>query len=387
PLEQEVSRAIAARRARGIGAAPVLRRAIVLGAAMLAVLVAASAIVFSPVNRRLFDGHSVLFLAFLVCLASLYVGYVSRGYLSGNRRFGAYSALVGGEGVLRFLPAVAFAAVGWKTVGVYGLAFGIAPLVSAPIVLSSQRHLVKPGPQAPWGELSAALGYLVAASLLAQLLVNLAPIAVKVLSTRAQEPLAGRFLAGLVIARVPVVLFQAVLAALLPKLAHLAAKAEFKEFKTTLAKLLATVGILGVAAVAGAFVAGPFALKILFGSKFHLGRADFAFLSGASIVFIVALTFGQALIALRAYLSLTIGWVAGSLGFAAMIALVHGLLLRVELAFLSGSAASAVVLGVLLGVRLATGVAPLESEADQLLESLEPEADEAIGLSSPPSLP
>lgn len=387
PLEQEVSRAIAARRARGIGAAPVLRRAIVLGAAMLAALTVASAIVFSPIDHRLFDGHSILFLAFLVCLASLYVGYVARGYLSGNRRFGAYSVLVGGEGVLRFLPALAFAVVGWKTVGAYGLAFGIAPLISAPIVLSRQRHLVKPGPQAPWGELSAALGYLVAASLLAQLLVNLAPLAVKLLSTKAQQPLAGRFLAGLVIARVPVVLFQAVLAALLPKLAHLAAKAEFKEFRATLAKLLATIVVLGAAAVVGAFVAGPFALKVLFGSKFHLGRADFAFLSGASIVFIVALTFGQALIALRAYLSLTVGWIAGSVGFAALIALVHSLLLRVELAFLFGSAASAVVLGVLLAMRLATGIAPVESEADRLLESLQPQADETIGLSSPPSLP
>jgi O-antigen/teichoic acid export membrane protein len=387
PLEQEVSRAIAARRARGIGAAPVLRRAIVLGAAMFGVLVVTSAAVFSPVNDRLFDHHSVLFLAFLLSLASLYVGYVARGYLSGNRRFGSYSALVAAEGMLRLLPAVALAYLGLKTVGMYGLAFGIAPLISATLVLSRNRRLVAPGPQAPWGELTAALGYLVAASLLAQLLVNLAPIAVKLLSSPAQEPLAGRFLAGLVIARVPVVLFQAVLAALLPKLAHLAARGDFPEFTRTLRRLLATVTALGVAAILGAVALGQFALRMLFGAQFHLGRADFGYLSAASIVFIVALTFGQALIALRAYASLTVGWIAGSVGFAVVLAAVHGLLLRVELAFLLGSAVSAVLLGALLRLRVATGVAPVETDADQLLESLSPQADETLGLSSPPPLP
>ena len=38
PLEQEVARAIAARRAKGLGARPVVQRAIVLGGAMLGIL-------------------------------------------------------------------------------------------------------------------------------------------------------------------------------------------------------------------------------------------------------------------------------------------------------------------------------------------------------------
>lgn len=357
PLEQEVSRAIAARRARGLGAQPVLRRAIVLGAGMLAVFVVAASAAGGPITGKLFDHHVALFIGFLVALASLYVGYLARGYLSGNGRFGAYGVLVAAEGVLRFLPVAVFAAAGWAAVGPYGLAFAVAPLISAPMVLSRQRRLLTPGPQAPWGELTAALGYLVAASLLAQLLLNLAVLTIKILSTPAQQPLAGRFLAGVVIARVPVVLFQAVLAALLPKLARLAAKGEFKEFAKTTAGLLATVAVLGVVAVITAVVAGKFALTVLFGKQYHLERADFAYLSAASIVYIVALTLGQALVALRAYGALVVGWVAGVLGFLLAVSLVHGLLLRVELGFLAGSAASAVVLGVLLARRLASGQA------------------------------
>ncbi|HEU5001851.1 MAG TPA: hypothetical protein VFW71_03605 [Actinomycetota bacterium] len=354
PLEQEISRAIAARRARGMGAQPVLRRAIVLGAGMLAIFVVAATAAGAPITSKLFDHHLALFIGFLVSLASLYVGYLARGYLSGNGRFGAYGVLVGAEGVFRLLPVLFFAGVGWATVGPYGLAFAIAPLISAPLVLSRQRRLLTPGPQAPWGELTAALGYLVAASLLAQLLLNLAVLTIKVLSSPAQQPLAGRFLAGLVIARVPVVLFQAVLAALLPKLASLAAKGEFKEFARTTWGLLATVVVLGVVAVATAVVAGTFALTVLFGKQYHLQRVDFAYLSGASIVYIVALTLGQALVALRAYAALVVGWVAGVLGFLVAVSLVHTLLLRVELGFLAGSAASAVVLGVLLLRRLAS---------------------------------
>ncbi|GAC1372722.1 MAG: hypothetical protein NVSMB32_16400 [Actinomycetota bacterium] len=363
PLEQEVSRAIAARRAKGLGAQPVLRRAIVLGAAMLGLLFVASFLAMGPISSRLFDHHGVLFVAFLISLASLYVGYLARGYLSGNGKFAAYSVVVAGEGVLRLLPVAVFAFAGWHEVGPYGLAFGIAPLVSAPLVLLRQRHLVKPGPQAPWGELTAALGYLVAASLLTQLLLNLAPVTVKLLSGPAQQALAGSFLSGLVLARVPVVLFQAVLAALLPKLARLASMGKIKEFETSVKRLLVAVAGAGALAVVGAIVAGKFALALLFGSKFVLGRSDFGYLSAASIVFIVALTLGQALIALRSYGYLTIGWIAGTLGFGVAVAVVHPLLLRVEMGFLAGSATSAACLAVLLMRRLGKGgVEPASGE-------------------------
>ena len=70
-------------------------------------------------------------------------------------------------------------------------------------------------------------------------------------------------------------------------------------------------------------------------------------------MYIVALTLGQALVALRAYSALVVGWIAGVLGFAVAVSLVHALLLRVEIGFLTGSAASAAVLGVFLIRRLA----------------------------------
>jgi O-antigen/teichoic acid export membrane protein len=363
PLEQEVARAIAARRARGLGARPVLQRAIILGGAMLGILIVATTAVAGPITSHLFDHNGVLFLSFGICLASLYVGYLGRGYLSGNGKFTAYSWLVALEGISRLLPVVAFSAAGWAAVGPYGLAFGAAPLFAYPLVLARQRRLTSPGPEAAWGELTTALGYLVMAALLTQLLLNLAPVTVKLLAGSDQKALAGQFLAGLVIARVPVVLFQAVLAALLPKLAHLAASNKFKEFESTVLRLLAAIGALGVLAVIGATVAGNIALHVMNGPAYTLGRADFAFLSAASIVFILALTLGQGLIALRSYSYLSIGWLAGGLAFVAAVAAGHALLLRVEVGFLLGSTTSAIVLAALLVKRL-----PRTPEAQERLQ-------------------
>ena len=62
------------------------------------------------------------------------------------------------------------------------------------------------------------------------MLINGGVIAVELLATPAQEAAAGIFLSGLLIARVPLFLFQAVLAGLLPKLSHLAGLDLFDEF-------------------------------------------------------------------------------------------------------------------------------------------------------------
>ena len=352
PLEQEVSRAIAARRARGVGALPVLRRAVVLGAAMLGLLLVVAGLASGPITRRLFDHNRVLFLAFASSLASLALGYLGRGYLSGNGKFRAYSVLVATESMIRLIPVAVFAALGVAGAGAYGLAFGLAPLLSAPVVLSRERGLLGPGPEAPWGELTTALGYLVAASLMSQLLLNLAPLGVKVLSSPGQKALVGVFLAGLVLARIPVVLFQAVLAALLPKLARLAATSQLREFEVVLRRLLGAVLVLGAAAIVASLAGGQFALHLLFGPSYTLSRGDFGLLTTASIVFILALTLGQGLIALRAYALLMAGWVAGAAGFLLGLALAHPLLLRAELGFLVGSSLCTGLLGASLVLRL-----------------------------------
>src|SRR6185312_12035894 len=107
---------------------------------------------------------------------------------------------------------------------------GLAPLGAVAYGLRGRRGLAEPGPAAEWKELSSALGWLLAASLLAQALVSAGPLAVKLLATDQEQEVAGRFLAGLVIVRVPVYLFQAMAAAVLPDLSRLAASNRWADF-------------------------------------------------------------------------------------------------------------------------------------------------------------
>jgi len=157
--------------------------------------------------------------------------------------------------------------------------------------------LVTPGPGAPWSELSIALGYLLAGSVLGQFLVNAGPLTVKVLASPAEQ----RFLASLVIARVPLFLFQAVQASLLPKLAGLAGAGRHADFRRGLSRLLTAVLVVVVVAIIGAWTFGPWVVRLLFGEGFELGHHDLGLLAAASGAYMVALTFAQALIALSRY--------------------------------------------------------------------------------------
>src|SRR5260221_11208269 len=88
PVEQEVSRAIASRGARGQGAGPLVKRAAALGIGLLAILVVACLIAAPALNKDLFDGQWLLFLGFLLGGGGYFAGHFARGVCSGQRRFG-----------------------------------------------------------------------------------------------------------------------------------------------------------------------------------------------------------------------------------------------------------------------------------------------------------
>lgn len=352
PVEQEVARALAARRARGVGGGPVVRRALGAAVIMAAALVA-GAIAGTPLLlEHLFDDQVLLVVGLVFGLIGYAGEHLARGTLSGNDRFRPYGLLIGSEGVFRLAGCVALATLGVATAGPYGLAIGVAPFLAIAIALAGRRGLSLPGPKAPWSELSTNLGYLLAGSLLAQSLMNAGPLAVKLLAPPAQQAAAGRFLAGLVIARIPVFFFQAVQAALLPKLSGLAAAGRHGAFRLGLRRLLIVVGVIGIGATAGAFAVGPWVVRTLFGADFVLERRDLTYLAGASAFYMVALSLAQALIALRGHARAALGWASGVLVFLGVLAFTPGLLLRVERGFLAGAMASAAVMAIILLPRL-----------------------------------
>lgn len=371
PLEQETGRALSARLVQGLGGAPVVKRAALLGGALAAALVVV-ALALSPVLLdKLFNHQLGLLAGFLVALPAYAAMHLARGTLSGTRHFTAYGVLLGSEGILRLAAGAVLVVAGITYAGPYGLAMGLAPLAALVLVASRTRDVLQPGPEARWSELSKALGFLLSAQVLAQLLVNAAPIAAVVLASDGEREEAGRFGAGYLLARVPLFLFAAVQAALLPKLAGLAAAGRHDDFRTGLRRLLLVVVAVTVVATAVAFTLGPWAIRVAFGPDFELGRVNLAILAAASGFFMVATTLAQALIALEAYRRVVVGWAVGVVTFLVVVSFGNDLLLRVEMAFLWGSTASTLLMAGLLWQRMRAGRVP--RELDPLLDAIEHE--------------
>jgi peptidoglycan biosynthesis protein MviN/MurJ (putative lipid II flippase) len=90
----------------------------------------------------------------------------------------------------------------------------------------------EPGPPAPYAEVTPNLGWLLLGSVFAAALVNAGPLAATLLATDDEKHLVTQFTYGVLLARIPLFLFQAVQAALLPRLSRLAARNEIAEFRS-----------------------------------------------------------------------------------------------------------------------------------------------------------
>ena len=357
PLEQEVGRAVSARRVRGLGGGPVVKRAALLGGMLALAVIAVCGLAYHPLvyNHALFNGRAILLPALFIGIICYYVSYITRGTLSGNGRFGAYGIMYGAEGSIRLLACVVLFAIGVKSAGLYGFALAAPPIFAVALSLRGQRNLMKPGPEAPYSELSGALAWLLIGSVLAQLLSYASVFGVNRYATTSQQDLASHFITGLFIARVPLLLFQAVQAALLPKLAGLASAGEHEDFRSGMKRLIAVVLALCVSGTIAAGIIGPWVGKKLFASKWDLGSRDMFLLTLAATAFIFALTLAQGLIALKAYRENAIGWIIGIVGFVVAVEAGHDLILRNELAFLTGGVAAAIVMAAFLFPRMRRG--------------------------------
>lgn len=352
PFEQEVSRALANRWAQGLGAGPLVRQAGTLAAVLAGLLLLVTAAISPFLVDRLFDGEWLLLVGFALAIVGYAAVHVARGMLAGLGRFRGYSAYYMAENTLRFAGGVVLAIVGVAVAGPFGIVVGLAPAVALAIAMRGETDLSSPGPPAPWGELTKALGSLLAASVLTAFLLYAGPVAIELLADESESGEAGRFLAGLTIARIPVFLFQAVQAALLPKLSALAGAGRLIEFRQRLSRLLVSVSVIAVAGVVGAFIFGPTIIRLLFGEDFVIGRTDIALLAASSGAFMLAVALGQALIALSGQSQVAIGWLLGVITFLVVTAMGDDLLFRVELGLVSGSVVAAVVIGALAAFRL-----------------------------------
>jgi O-antigen/teichoic acid export membrane protein len=352
PLEQEVGRAASARRVAGLGAGPVVRRALLLGIGIAIGVMLLAAAGEGPLVGTFFNGQGLLLLGFLVAMAVYTLYYLSRGTLAGSARFGGYATILMVEGAVRIAAALVLLKAGVTNGGAFGLAISLPCLIGLAVVMPRQRGTAAPGPPAHWSELSAALGWLLTGSLLAQALMNVTPLATKALFSNGDPTAAGRVLNGLIVARIPLYFFQAIQASLMPKLSADAAAGRFDDFRLLLRRILLLAALVIVVSVAGMALLGPPILQIVFHSSRPLGRGDLALLALGSEGMMAAFALAYACIALRGYRGATAGWVAGSVALVLALVVLPGTLLRVELSFCVGVAVACAVMGIALAARL-----------------------------------
>ena len=351
PLEQEVGRAVAHRRAQGLGGGPLVHRAAKLGGVITAALVVISLLSAPLLNDQLYHGDLLFVPALAVGLVGFYVVHLTRGVLAGQGRFRAYGELLAAEGAIRLVGAVALAAAGVDQAGAYAMVLALAPFFAAAFALRRQRGLLPPGPAAPYSELSASLGWLLLSSVMMQALAYSSLLAVNILAGPGEKVFVAGFASAFFVARVPVLAFQAVQGTLLPKLAGLAGSGRHDEFRDGLKKLLAAVVIVAVGGVVGAYLLGaPVGAKLF--KDFAMGSAGLALLAAGSGAFIIALTLAQALMALGGHRLMTGAWALGLAVCVGVIATIPGLELRVELGYLFGSSASMVAMSLALWARI-----------------------------------
>lgn len=344
PLEQETARRVAAACAAGT---PVAREAGLVGSvsAVLALTGALLLLLADGSGVEAVGRGSGTWWALLAVTAASAVQMPVRGLLSGAGLLGRYGAVVAVEAVVRMVLAVLLVVLGVSSPGAF-LALVAAGAVASVLVAAPLRRgggvatSGSSGSSVP-GRLDVAragraVALLVVGTLTSQVLLNAGPVVLDALS-QPGEPGASRLLAGLSLARVPLFLFTAVQAALIPRLVAQAASGDLPGLRRTVARLLGVVAALTAAATLGSLLLGRPVVALLFGEGFALPGTDLALLSLAIGAYLVALSAAASLVALDAHAGVLRGWVAGLAVHAAVTAVVPDLLLRVELGFLAGA--------------------------------------------------
>ena len=357
PLEQEVGRALAHRTAQGVGGGPLVHRAARLGA-MLTAIMAIAAVATAPLYvKSFFHGDWLLIASLAVGLFGFAFMHLTRGTLSGNGRFRPYGMILAIDGAAKLMASIVLWQLGVHTAGPYGLCIALSPFLATGIALRGQHGLLQEGPPAPYSELSTSLGWLLAGSLLMQVLGYSVLLGVGVLRHHRDARVAAGLSSAFFVGRIPPLLFQAVQGTLLPKLAGLAGTGRHDDFKRGLRQLMVIVIAIAALGTAGAFAVGVPVGKLLFGAnKFNVTAVNLGLLVAGNGVFIIALTIAQALIALHGHKEAAVAWGIGVVAFLIGAVAISDLALRVEIGFLAGSVVTTLVMAWALLRRMRHGI-------------------------------
>jgi O-antigen/teichoic acid export membrane protein len=308
----------------------------------------------APIEDDLLSGDATAFAVLVAALVGFAAAYYARGFFAGTRRFGLYAALLLTEAVVRLAFVVVYAAGYTDDANVVLLGIAAAPLLSlavVPFVLASK-------PQAPGGDAgtaaaSPALGDRAeftlthgggfAAAVLLMMLGEQVIVGSGALFVRAAEgaAAAGFIFNMLMVARAPLLLFQAIAASLLPHLTTMRTRGDQtgdEAFRHSVRTTLLVIAAFAAAVTVGVVAIGPQVMQIAFGDKFTYDRLGLAVVAVGMGFYLSAATLNQAALAQAQARRAALCWVICATAFV-VINLLGGVdaVRRVEFGFMAVS--------------------------------------------------
>jgi O-antigen/teichoic acid export membrane protein len=334
PVEQLLSRTIAELDAHQRSIARPVRVAASIQLALAAVIVAVAFAFREEITDRLLDGRDFLFGVMVTAVIAFAAEFFVRGFLAGSRRFNVFAALllIDGCGRLAFSLAVAIGiAEGVDAVALGVVAGPTLSLLVVPWAVLGRTRGTRPPPVEPaTGDRSSAAadmpqftlargGGFAAAVLVMmlseQIFLNGGPLFVR---GEAGAAAAGFIFNVLMVARAPVVLFQAVAASLLPHLTRLRSTGGETSEETFRLSIRLTIGVVAAVAaltVAVILIGGPRLMQIAFGDEFTYDRTGLVIVAVGMGFYLSAGTLNQAALAQGQARRAAICWATCAVGF------------------------------------------------------------------------
>jgi O-antigen/teichoic acid export membrane protein len=350
PVEQTISRTVADHVARGEDARPAVRSAGWLTLLITSAAVAGCLLAWTPITDRLFGGEPILTVALIAGLAGYALSYFARGLVGGVQWFGGYGLVLLADGAIRFVLALPLLIVASQTVAAVAIAAAAVGGAVAPLFSRRRAALerVVGERRSERDDFGSAARFALPAAMIAgaeQVLVSGGPLLVLIAGGEGAAAAAGVLFAATLLVRAPVFLLQGVQASLLPSLTTFRARGDEKSLHRATVKVAVILAGFAVALAAGALVAGPFAMEVLYGDEFTAGRVDLALLCVGIGGFMAAGVFCQAALARSQAWEAARGWASGAALFVVLELMLPGSAFhRVSVAFAAGSVIAAVLL-------------------------------------------
>lgn len=352
-VELELTRSIADARARGVHETVVRSTALrhtglLAGVAALA-LAAAGPLLWQTLGNQL---SVVALLA--VGMASIAFSYWVRGPLAAARRYHRYTATFGIEAVVGLAGAAALAVTGVAAVPAWVAVFALAPLASLFVAAFSVRgdgqHAVNAMAADGTANMTSPgqFGWSTMLLFTSQALWNLGPVIVVYRLPEAPMIAAG-FAAFAVILRVPILLFPALQAILLPPVTARFSRGDRSGVARVLGWLGVWLGVLGVGWMAAALLLAEPVVELVFSAIGAVPpTAVIAALALSALLGAMAQLLQIGLVAQQRQRTVALCWVAGLTVFVMTAFAPFDPVIAAAVGQLAGAVCAVVLLGIAL---------------------------------------